>query len=399
MRNSLLTIQAVALSALAGSSQEQPRPTDPIETCLVAARQAIAVRDAQGFLKHLNLSQLIATMEGTGIVTPANLPRLKAMMTRGAAQFAKRSVDPSSQLGWERHQVLGRTIDDSEAIVRLVVRHWNMNESSSKMRWGLSKTEDGSAWRIFDWEPVGFGMRMSTMLALMLEVQSNADEKAREAAHNTFMGFLLLGQEDHAGARSLLERVDEEALPQPFVPFLLYALCVTTHALDKDPVKAIDYGERALALSPSMTLLHIVVAECRTELEEYDDARTGARRYLEENGEDDLYCRIMAECELGNDDFAQAAAAFAKAIAFDPFDDHAIAMLAWYLPDERKDEFVPHDDAYPDKEHLLEVVSAAVIAGEDAAALRTLITAHAKHAPKLDELRRTLKELEGGDER
>jgi tetratricopeptide (TPR) repeat protein len=206
--------------------------------------------------------------------------------------------------------------DPSEALV--YARLDDPETGPTKWRWWL-KQRDG-AWRIYDFEELNTGIRMSDMFVVVVQEGQTDPRRAAERKR----AFLRIKEACLAYAAGDLSAVEEvfADLRDDVLPERLQLVCwlikAALHVGQERYEEALALCRRAEAVDPDLPLLHFIRASTYNGLGQHAAAKKAAERYLEQLGSDaDGYLQLAAAL-VGLERHEEALAAYRLGLDDDP---------------------------------------------------------------------------------
>ncbi|HEY3789628.1 MAG TPA: hypothetical protein VGL71_12280 [Urbifossiella sp.] len=266
-------------------------------------------------------------------------------VSQGIRTSIGQNLTDNELLRWDRTEVrrVRWSEDRGEAVV-IAIHHEGEGTDATrlKMRWWLV-AQAGGGWKIYDFEDLDMGMRISVAIGSMAtpetidQLAANPDRfKAAVADLRLAMAELFL-RKDAEEAEKALARCRLVKLPD-----LLAALRELVEGAlllqREDAVGALKRLETSDRLLPGMPVVKLLKAACFNRLERYEEALAEARGYIEELGLDPLALGQagLALEALGRDE--EARDSFRKGLDEDADDEGCLHGFRRTLPVERKSE-------------------------------------------------------------
>ena len=224
--------------------------------------------------------------------------------------------------------------------VAVIARHAGPDGAIVKMRWWLTK-RDGT-WRIYDFEDLDMGMRMSTVAGTLgaagvANVQRLAQpiQTVREAL------LAILVQRDADAAEKKLKQVEAVDLPGPIdvLRWFVTALIQMHRSQHREALGTLD---RVVAIRPDMPIVDLLKGMCQNALREHDSALRHLRAYEKLLGDDTNVCRELGEALRSLNRLEEARAAYRKSLDYHPDNlDAYVGLMRGLGPGDARDELGP----------------------------------------------------------
>jgi tetratricopeptide (TPR) repeat protein len=323
--------------AAAGSAD-----TPVISAALDRFNNIIIAGDPASADSVFDVNRLVDELERMGALDSISADQ-RAGFKRGIAEGARKGlVKQCASLIWTGHKVkkVSLSSDRREAVVYDLEQHFGGTGTSryiSKMRLWL-RNDDG-VWKIWDFEDLNTGMRVSSIIASMVgSVGGSTNIQAMQSALvdiKAMPGFVQA--RDWPALDRTLKRLDSMSLPVEFV-----AVRYMFHAVSD--VKQ-DRYERALkecdavdATGQDMPIINEFRSQALNHLGRYDEALVICSKWEDALGGDlELYYERGCALE-GLKRTGEAIDAFGKSMDEDPDALGAMEKLARLLPADQKSE-------------------------------------------------------------
>jgi len=253
-------------------------------------------------------------------------------MRRGlSAAFAKQAP----LLAWTSTDVRSmRRLGDKEAVI--IARHRTAEGDTLKFRWFFSHRS--GQWRIYDSEDLDVGMRMSATMGLLMQEGPNRVHEMARANIAVRDALLAIVQEDPDAAEKKLKEVANIRLPRPLEAVRLLT-SAKLHMLRGQHEEAIEVVQQARKLQPEMPILDLVEGMSLNYLGKWDKALPLLETYRDLLGDDDVVGTQVAIALRGVRRFPDAAAAYRKALDYNPKNaDALLGLLLCLTPQDRRDD-------------------------------------------------------------
>jgi tetratricopeptide (TPR) repeat protein len=213
--------------------------------------------------------------------------------------------------------------DPSEALV--YARLDDPETGSQKWRWWL-KRRDGD-WRIYDFEELNSGLRMSDMFAMLTQERRTDPQHAAEqkrAWNQIKRACAACATGDWATVEESLADLQDDVLPER-LRFVCWLMKAALHNDQGRYKEAIALCRRVENVDSDLPMLHFISAVTYNGLGQHAEAKAAAERYLEQLGSDAEGYLQLAEALVGLERDEEALLAYRKGLDDDSnsTDNHA----------------------------------------------------------------------------
>jgi predicted Zn-dependent protease len=292
-----------------------------------------------------------------------------AGVKRGMIQALTR---PGNVLAWTQTEVRSVKLaaGGTEAVV--IARHRDAR-FVLKIRWWLTRAPGD--WRVYDFEELDSGLRMSTLMASLLPHGDRlpavppewvkATPAMQEASAALKAGNL-------AGAAQAVKRLENLPLP-PKIDAVRWLLDGSVKIGQRRFWEAEPCLDRARALNPDMPCLDLLYATVYNQTGKPREALAHVQKYRALLGDDPdtLYQLGLAQSRLGRKD--EAAATLRKCLAEEPGAVDCLLELRRVLPRGRKGELAAHYARLPQGEQYFEELALAALGDRDGEAVEAYV--------------------------
>jgi predicted Zn-dependent protease len=247
----------------------------------------------------------------------------RAFLTGVRAGMGPALANQAQLLQWTATEIRNvKKLNDREVVV--IVRHSHPNGDLLKMRWWL--TRRSGSWKIYDFENLDIGLRMSFLVGTMLGQGIGNAAALTQATTALRDALLAAGREDADAAEQKLREIGAVQLPRALEALrrMVEGLVHLQRAQFKEALAAL---ERASALQPDMPLLDILKGIVLNKLGRWEEALRRLEAYRELLGEDALVCQNLGLALRGLSRFADAARAYRRSLDLNPADAESFSGL------------------------------------------------------------------------
>jgi tetratricopeptide (TPR) repeat protein len=299
---------------------------------------AFRARDADRLVDHFDLERLLDEL------AKQDLPA--ARLDRDREQVIpqlRKELGPTLQqqatlFKWNTTEIKNiKPLDDNELVV--IARHRDTDGTCLKMRWWL--TRRSGVWKIYNVEDLDIGLAITRGMAALLEgVNGVPDARARSRAVIALREALgaIVAQQDLDLAERKLRQVAKVKLPPKLdgVRLLVTGILYLYRGQFQD---SLDTLNRAQAANPDMPCLGLFKGVVFNRLGQWARGLERLEAYRDLLGEDAVVCRELGVALRGVGRFLDAAAAYRKALEYDPKDvDTFMGLLGALGPDDARQD-------------------------------------------------------------
>ncbi len=313
-----------------------------VVACLDALAEAQRTGQGAKFSSHLHMRRLLVEAQRGGVLPGFRTRKGEADYIRGLEKGMVDSITQNAHnqmLHWMSVRVFRVTFQPERGEAQVFCSVRLGGGVSAKFRFWLIK--EGDSWRVFDWESMEEGIRVSVLLSSMIGATGNQPRRAQELEQ---LGGLLqqamlkTNEGDLDGAKTAIARARGLSPPGGVVA-LLDVLDSHRLAAEGKFEEALGVLDSALSQNPDLPLAHHLKAGHYGALEKYEDCVREELEYLRMLGDDpEAYASLGSAYEsLGKK--AEAVEAYRKGIACDEKDvDNRYGLASLILEDGKVDE-------------------------------------------------------------
>ncbi|MBI3412329.1 MAG: tetratricopeptide repeat protein [Planctomycetes bacterium] len=298
--------------------------------------------DPERLVAQFDMDRLLDQIVALGVL-PQNAVRNRQQfvqgMRQGMAQANARNPflqNPAFQ--WDATEIRNiKKLVGNEAVV--IVRHTAPGGFPMKLRWWVTKQT--GTWKVFDFEDLDTGIRMSAAAATTVQMGPANAFMIAEHAKVLAAASQALQRNDLESAERNLARLDGAQLPPLFESLRLFvrAGLHLQGGRFEDALKSVD---QALAKNPDMPAADLIKAVAFNRLGKYVQALDHLTKYRELLGEDDVVCAELGEALRGLNRFDEAIANYRKALDFNPKDaDAFLGYIRALGPNDAREDVGP----------------------------------------------------------
>lgn len=298
---------------------------------------ALCRADADGVMVHFDTDHMTDEFGDLAV-----LPRRKTSARRQFIIGLRRGmgqslVRMSAAFQWTTTEIRKvKKLNDEECLV--IVRHKHPDGSKLKVRWWL--TRRAGSWKIYDFEALDTGMRLSTTVASLAEQGAGCFTEIGQAGINIGEVSQALIANDVDTAENKLK------LMPPRLPLRLEAMRMLLTGIihihrgkDQEALKALEAAKRLHADMPVADYLRGIVLK---KMSKWEEALKYLNDYRNLLGDDDEVCREIGETLRQLRRFREAAVEYRKALDVNPQDAEAFdGLLSSLEADDNKDDLGP----------------------------------------------------------
>jgi len=348
--------------------------TKEISALFDAYYQALRDRDVEALAGHFDFDRLAREAFRMGISKELTGDR-RAVAKAIAGELPREYIAQAHILGCDRHRICGlkKYPDSEEAVV--YIRELRAPNTRAKVRYWVRK--EGDRWRIYDFEILEAGIRISTTMAsVMNQIGESGLPSGLEADIELIRSATRSAAEgDLEGAHDTLEKVSGRHLPEE-LDAVRYLLMASVKLGLEDPAGALAMIERARALRPDTPQLDYTSASAYNQLGRYEDALKAVNAYLRLLGDDADALAEKGYALEGLERWTDALDAYALALDDDPDCLEAMCGFGRMLPDDQKGRLGMAFLKATKPKTLFEGLVSALIRDEYPSAARVVIAAY-----------------------
>lgn len=250
------------------------------------------------------------------VAAVTQLPLRSRQNRRKFALGLRQGMDRRSPLfQWKETEIRKvKKLNDEDIVV--IARHKNPNHGTLKMRWWLSRRS--GTWKIYDFEDLDTGLRNSTTVASLAGQGLNNMSETTRAFKAVAEALQILGaQEDADAAEKKLQEAAGVKLP-PQMEALRFLVIGMVHLQRGKLQESLTALEEAHRLYPDMPVVDFQRGRVCNQLGQREKALKHLQAYGELLGEDEELCFEQGEALRWLRRFREAAAAYRKALDFNP---------------------------------------------------------------------------------
>ncbi len=292
--------------------------------------------DGDGFTRLLHLPRLLAEVEALGPLQQLKTRKDEQDFHKGLAIGMASTIkkQAGTALAWKSIEIARVRFHDSRPEAEAFARV-RLQTERLKFRFWLIK--DGGAWKVFDWESVQEGIRVTTNMASLFtaafdSVKAKAIERAGSATREALE---QLNAGNAEGALATLRAARALKPPQRLLEQLDIQEGLILNALGKQK-EALEIFDRVIAGRKDLPIAHHGRGQTLYNLAKYEEAVAAEQEYLAQAGDDaDALIVVGRSLEvLGKP--REAAEALRKGVACDDEEWACRYHLARMLAVEKK---------------------------------------------------------------
>jgi tetratricopeptide (TPR) repeat protein len=263
----------------------------------------------------------------------------------------------------------------SEAVA--VVR-WRATQGAGTYRFWLRK--EGGGWRIYDFEDVAMGCRVSTLLLTGMEALGTNDRAVERAMERLHAAVQAAADGNLEVAEELVRKTAPAELPKALdaVRWLVVGVAQTARERYCEALESFDKAE---SLRPDVPVLDLLRARIHNELGRHQEALRFARAYEKAVAPDADAWEQIGKAEAGLGQWRKACDAYRSALRDAPDAVDCLIGLGKALPAGRKGELGEAFARLSRPRAQLVRIAEALLEADDAEALEALTAAFARIDP------------------
>jgi tetratricopeptide (TPR) repeat protein len=321
--------------------------TRELQTFFTSLGDALRAKNANLIVGHFNTERMLDELRAQGAM-PRGMAHQRERYARDMGRGLGQALAHNDvMLVWNATDIRSiKKLPGNEVVV--VVRHRSDEAATLKFRWWL--TRESGSWEIYDYEDLDMGLRMSALLAVV--VQDGADKiwQYQQATNNLRAAMVALGQSDPDTAERKLRAVPAITLPKTLEAARLFAEAMVRLQREQCD-EALVFLDKARACHPDMPILDLMKGCALNRLGKWDQALPFLEAYHDLLGDDDAIDLQLGEALRGVRRFPEAAAAYRKGLDYNPKNSDAfLGLLNSLAPNDPRDD-IPARFARLDKPH------------------------------------------------
>jgi tetratricopeptide (TPR) repeat protein len=296
-------------------------------------------------------SELVAKVHGKDaevLKKPEFAEALKQSMIPRLAQGDFSLVEPN----FEIRQVRSWAAQPDEVVVYLT----SIEPDGTRERVRLWLRRDGGHWRIFDFEDVRVGLRLSQLMSAVFANNILNNPAALNQIQAATALFAAARKEIDADqfdqAKKSLAGASSTYLPESFEALRLTMIAICD-ARSQRPQEALNAANQASQHSTDLPLTELVKAEALFKLDRHDEALAALSRYEAAIGADSFSCKCRGQIMIARGEWDQAATQFRAGLDDDPISYDCFAGLCRRLGGDAVPELRKRLSAFPDPKKTL----------------------------------------------
>lgn len=314
------------------------RADDKTRDEVEAMLEAIGTNARRGYtdnvLDQLDLETMLQVAEkdgDLGLRQPGDRKKFFSGIREG---FAKSINGPaSSQFKYFGVRVTRVNASSDGRILLAYARHDLDGEGSlMKVRWWLIRSDKG--WRVYDWENLNNGVRMSTTLMNMLpQARMNTVPPWLRRMEEFGTARAVVEQGDFKSGRQRLNRLESAKLPDSLEAMRLLYLGICESSEGKYD-KAIALYNRALKLKPDLPDARYLRGCALGDMGKFEESIVDYQWYLDTLGSDAECYRRMGNSYSWLDKHEEAAKAYRASLEDRPSREVIVSLAGYLKPEE-----------------------------------------------------------------
>ncbi|MCI0737712.1 MAG: hypothetical protein L0Y72_01615 [Gemmataceae bacterium] len=328
---------------------------------------------------HFDLDRMFDELAALGIPSEDGSKERASFVAAVTSLALGRALkEQAPDLSWSDYEVKHlKKLQGNEAVV--VLQHKNNNGEVFKLRWWVSKRV--GTWKVFDFENVPLGMRTSELVAVFSALGSGTTRERNRAIAAIHDAMRSLHQ-DADKAEQKLQEIAFIELPKK-LQSARHLVLGAIHLQRGQPEAALDEWAKAHQRHPDIPGLDLFKGVAFNMSEQWDKALGHLRAYEAFLGDDAAVCHQFGEAYLGQLRLPEAAAAFRKALDYDPNQlDSFLRLLHSLGPKDNKDDLGRRFAKMSQPREHFQTLAGDCIRAQDAEALEQLALAMRKLDPK-----------------
>jgi predicted Zn-dependent protease len=300
---------------------QRQKPLDPDEMTKEITPLLEQVRDSfkdrKGAVEHFDLERLFDEVKDQGLLPP-EVVRSRRDFVHGMGIGMDQALQRQAEVDlWTSFEIRNlKKLQGNEAVV--IVRHKAADGTITKIRWWVSKRT--GQWKVYDYEDLDTSMRISTVMASVIQGGIRNAPAAGKAMQNIGEAMIALGlHQDADAAERKLQAAAGVPLPRP-AEGLRHLAQGMIHLQRNRVEDALASWEQSHRSHPDMPALDLFKAVAYNRLARWEDALKHLKTYEDLLGDDANVCREKGQALLGLNRKPEAAAAYRKALGYNAED-------------------------------------------------------------------------------
>lgn len=317
-----------------GPQAEDARARD-LRGLFEALGEGYRTGDSERIISQFNLERVMDDMVAQN-VAPREATRDRTAFLRGMRTGMSRSLAQQSALiSWESTEIRQiKSLSADEAVV--IARHRRANGVTLKYRWWVTRIS--GSWRVYDFENLDMGVRMSAMFAEAARLGEFRAAEIRPATQAIHAALMALNQDDLDQAREKIRLAKGAKLPASLEAQRLMVTAMI-HVRRNENEEALETLDQLKEVRPDMPMANLIRGTALNQMGKWDKAVKPLEEYRDLLGEDDEICVPLGLALRGVRRFADAAAAYRAALNYNPKNVEAFdGLLNSLAPDDRRDD-------------------------------------------------------------
>ncbi|HEX7901890.1 MAG TPA: hypothetical protein VF950_29295 [Planctomycetota bacterium] len=324
------------LFALASVLAAFPTAQDrEIKEILVTLGEAMAAGNKEKISELFAFSRMIKEIEAKSAVNLFSdaAARAKAAGRLHAAVHGFAAGTAAVGMPWKTVRPLSVRVAgaDAEALCRVLI-----GDEKGRFRFWL--TRDGDAWKVYDFEYLEGGMRVSILLASQLATTLASDDEGRRFQKGLLhlrdaMLQLVAGETEAAVAHIAKARAAKFTGELGAWVELMDA---TARLAEGESEEALASADKALGIHKELALAHGIRASALSSLERYEESIAASKEFLRIVGDDAETWHSIGECWEELENVREALAAYRKGAGADDEEHENRLALGRLLCDDGK---------------------------------------------------------------
>jgi tetratricopeptide (TPR) repeat protein len=370
----IFCLSAVALAGADDTSRPTREARQEIDSFLEQLESVL--RDAESGNSHVYFDgdEMLALWERRGFRATTDIAR-DVVTDLIARQFGEILEKRGDMFKFDRRKVDRLRISEKGDSADVVVRYWDDEGVSVKLRWWLRRSTKG--WRVVDLDDLALAIRWSSFAVL-----GAAGGDANKLMPVAIKIQTAASQVNRGEPREALDAIASVIEPPALLARMLLSLKMVALSDLELAEEVLETGAMLRRLDAGIPLVEYATAVAHNDVHEFAKALEAVRRCEDLSGVDSITLleRGMALRGLGRLD--EAVVCFRRALEDDPQNGDALAEFALTLPEEKKGEFAAHFARLDDPSAWFGSIAVKLRKSDDGPALAVLVDAYRKIAPQ-----------------